>query len=213
METDRLVSLLATGVPPTDPHVLARRFSWALAAGALGATLLVVLFYGVRPDIGTMLATPLFWAKVALPLALAAGAVAVTARLSRPGVAVGLAWSGIGAPAAIVWLAAIAILLAAPAGTRLPLIMGQTWRSCPFNIAFLSIPGFVAAFVALRGLAPTRLRLAGAAAGLMAGATATIAYCLHCPEMGVPFWGVWYILGMLLPTAAGALAGPRWLRW
>lgn len=213
METDRLVSLLATGVTPTDPHALARRFSWALVAGALGATLLVVLCYGVRPDIGTMLVTPLFWAKVALPFTLAAGAVAVTARLSRPGVTVGLAWSGIGAPIAIVWLAAIAILLAAPAGTRIPLIMGQTWRSCPFNIAFLSIPGFIAAFVAVRGLAPTRLRLAGAAAGLMAGATATIAYCLHCPEMGVPFWGVWYVLGILLPTAAGALAGPRWLRW
>lgn len=51
------------------------------------------------------------------------------------------------------------------------------------------------------------------AAGLLAGSTATLAYCLHCPEMQVPFWGAWYLLGMLVPTLVGALAGPRLLRW
>jgi hypothetical protein len=42
---------------------------------------------------------------------------------------------------------------------------------------------------------------------------ATIAYCLHCPEMEIPFWGVWYLLGLLLSTVIGALIGPRVLRW
>ncbi|MEG0969467.1 MAG: NrsF family protein, partial [Pseudomonas sp.] len=27
------------------------------------------------------------------------------------------------------------------------------------------------------------------------------------------FWGVWYVLGMAIPTLIGALLGPRWLRW
>ncbi len=213
METDRLVTLLAAGVAPVDKHVAARRFSWALFAGALGATLLILVFYGLRPDIGEMLVTPLFWAKVALPVALAAGALAVTARLARPGVAVGAAWAGLAVPIAIVWIAGLTVWSIAPAGERASLLFGLTWRSCPFNIAFLSIPGFVAALAAVRGLAPTRLRLAGASAGAMAGATATVAYCLHCPEMGVPFWAVWYLLGMALPTAVGALIGPRYLRW
>jgi hypothetical protein len=31
--------------------------------------------------------------------------------------------------------------------------------------------------------------------------------------MGVAFWAVWYVLGMLVPTAIGALLGPRLLRW
>jgi Uncharacterized protein conserved in bacteria len=75
------------------------------------------------------------------------------------------------------------------------------------------VPTFIGVFWALRGLAPTRLRIAGAAGGLLAGATATLAYCLHCPEMGIPFWGVWYLLGMLLPTGLGAVLGPRLLRW
>jgi hypothetical protein len=213
MDTDRLVSLLAAGVTPVDPHVVARRFSSALAAGALGATLLVVVFYGLRPDLRAMLATPLFWAKVAFPVVLAAGALAVTARLARPGVAVRAAWSGIAVPVGILWLAGLAVWWAASPANRAELLFGHTWRSCPFNIAFLSIPGLVAALWAVRGLAPTRLRLAGAAAGAMAGAVATVAYCLHCPEMGVPFWAVWYVLGIALPTVAGALLGPRYLRW
>jgi hypothetical protein len=213
METDHLVSLLAAGVTPVDSHVVARRFNWALLAGSIGATLLVVIFYGLRPDIDVMLVTPLFWVKVALPVAVAAGSLAVTAGLSRPGVAVGSRWAGLALPIGLVWLAGFAVWWLAPSDAREALLFGHTWRSCPFNIAFLSIPGFVAAFGAVRGLAPTRLRLTGAAAGAMASATATVAYCLHCPEMGVPFWAVWYVIGMAIPAAAGALLGPRCLRW
>ncbi|WP_416236129.1 NrsF family protein [Pseudomonas citronellolis] len=31
--------------------------------------------------------------------------------------------------------------------------------------------------------------------------------------MGVPFWSIWYLPGMLLPTLLGAMLGPRLLRW
>jgi hypothetical protein len=80
-------------------------------------------------------------------------------------------------------------------------------------IALLSMPLFIAALRVMRGLAPTRLRLAGAAAGFAAGATAALVYCLHCPEMSPVFVGFWYLLGMLIPTALGALIGPRVLAW
>jgi hypothetical protein len=62
-------------------------------------------------------------------------------------------------------------------------------------------------------MAPTRLRLAGAAGGLAAGAAGALVYTLHCPELAAPFLASWYVLGMLIPTAAGALLGPRLLRW
>jgi hypothetical protein len=213
MKTDTLISLLAAGVTPVDRHVVVRRLTWALVAGTLGAALFVVLCYGIRPDIREMLTTPLFWAKMAFPTCLAVGALAVTLRLSRPGTAVGRAWAGLAFPVAVSWLCGLALWWLAPPEERESLLMGHTWRTCPFNIAFLSIPAFIAVRYAMRGLAPTRLRLAGAAAGLLAGATATVMYCLHCPEMGVPFWAVWYVLGMAIPTLVGAIAGPRWLRW
>ena len=65
----------------------------------------------------------------------------------------------------------------------------------------------------MKGLAPTRLALAGAAAGLLSGATAALVYALHCPEMEAPFLGVWYVAGMAVPFVVGALLGPLVLRW
>jgi hypothetical protein len=31
--------------------------------------------------------------------------------------------------------------------------------------------------------------------------------------MSAAFWALWYVLGMLVPTVAGALLGPKWLHW
>ena len=213
MNTDALVSILASNVRPVGRHVAVWRFACALLAGLSGATLLVVLCYGVRPDIHAMLVSPLYWAKIAFPACMATAALAVTALLSRPGIAVNRAWAGLIFPVGLLWLGGMGVWVFMPPEARESLLMGRTWRSCSFNIAFLSIPGLIAVFQAVRGLAPTRLRLTGAAAGLLAGAIATTAYCLHCPEMGVPFWAVWYVLGMATPALLGALAGPRWLRW
>jgi hypothetical protein len=91
--------------------------------------------------------------------------------------------------------------------------MGQTALVCPLLIALVSTPMFIAFVWLMRSLAPTRLRVAGAAAGFAAGAIGALVYSLHCPEYAAPFLGLWYVLGMLLPTLVGALAGPRLLRW
>jgi hypothetical protein len=213
MKTEDLISLLATGAPPVDRHVVARRFAPALIAGGLGSTLLMALVFGVRHDLATVAATPVFWLKLALPFFLALGALAATTRLSRPGVAAGMAWAAMAWPVAAVWVGAIALLSLAPPDARLALVMGQTWRVCPLNIALLSVPSFITVFWALRGLAPTRLRVAGFTGGLLASATATLAYSLHCPEMEMSFWAVWYLLGMAIPAGIGAWLGPRLLRW
>jgi hypothetical protein len=62
-------------------------------------------------------------------------------------------------------------------------------------------------------MAPTRLRLAGAAAGLLAGGVAATVYGLHCQEMTAAFVVTWYSLGVAASVAVGALLGPRLLRW
>ena len=213
MKTDELISLLAAGEGPVDRHCLARRFGLALLIGAVGAVLLTVLVYGVRSDLAEVARTPLFWAKLALPSSLALLALQLSRRLARPGNGGGAGWWALGVPLLLVWLGAGLSLAGVAPDARAELILGRTWRTCALNIGLLCVPALIAVFWALRGLAPTRLRQAGAAGGLLAGATATVAYCLHCPEMEVPFWGVWYVLGMLIPTAVGALLAPRLLRW
>ena len=213
MKTDDLVTMLAAGAGPVESGATTRRYATALGWGAFGATLLMAILLGVRPDLAEAVRLPMFWLKLAFPGCLAAGALYAVARLSRPGVQLGRVSAALAAPVLAMWLLAAFALMTAAAGEREELIFGSTWNECPQWIAMLSLPVFVAAMWAMKGLAPTRLALAGAAGGLLAGAVGTLIYALHCPEMEAPFLATWYLLGMLIPTAAGALIGPRLLRW
>ncbi|CAE6744921.1 putative anti-sigma-F factor NrsF [Paraburkholderia nemoris] len=213
MRTDDLVGLLSTGITPAKSGTVARRFGISLPIAAIGATALMATVFGVRPDLSAIIKTAIFWEKLAFPLCLAIGALIATVRLARPGAKVGTGWPIMAIPVVIVWIAAIAVLVSAAPQDRLPAILGQSWRACPFNILLLAVPGFFAIFWAVKGLAPTRLRLAGAISGLLASSIATVAYCFHCPEMNPAFWSIWYVVGMLLPAALGAVLGPKLLRW
>jgi len=213
MRTDDLVGLLSTGITPVRRGTAARRFGISLPIAMLGATALMATVFGVRPDLGAVVNTPIFWEKLALPLCLAIGALIATVRLARPGTKVGAAWPIMATPVLVVWIAAITIVVTAAPEERLPAILGHSWRSCPFNILLLAVPGFIAIFWTVKGLAPTSLRFAGAACGLLASSIATVAYCFHCPEMSPAFWSVWNMAGMLLPAALGAVLGPQLLRW
>ncbi|MGE0355905.1 MAG: NrsF family protein [Burkholderiales bacterium] len=213
MRTDQLIEMLAREPEPVPPGAVRRRHAAALGWGLAGSAVLLALFLGVRDDLAEASRLPMFWVKLALPLLLLALAVAGAARLSRPGVALGRVAAGMPLPVLGIWaLAGVALVAAAP-GERVAMLMGETWRSCPFNIAMLSAPFLAGAFWAMRGLAPTRLALAGAFAGLMAGAAGALVYCLHCPEMSPAFIGTWYLLGIAIPAVAGYLLGPRLLRW
>jgi hypothetical protein len=213
MRTDNLIATLAADVAPVNPRSVERRFVYALLGAACGALVLLLPIYGVRADLSALMTRPIFWVKVAFPLTLACAAMVATARLSRPGAALGRVWTGFAAPVALASIAALAVLWLAPQEARLALLMGHTWRTCSLNIALLSVPGLVAILAAVRSLAPTRLPLAGATAGLLAGAVGALAYCLRCPETSVPFWATWYLLGMAIPAVVGALLGRLVLRW
>lgn len=181
--------------------------------GLAVALLLLVLFPGTRADLDRLFATPAFWLKLALPLSLWISALAISARLASPGALPHRLWLGIAGPAGVAWLLATLAVASAPPELREALVLGRTWRTCSLNIAMLALPCLALMLWALRGLAPTQLRLSGAMAGLFAGATGALAYCLHCPEMQIPFWATWYLAGMSIPTVAGALLGPLALRW
>lgn len=213
MKTDDLIALLAQPEGAAARSTPPRRFAWAVPAGLAGSALMMVLVLGIRADLGDALRLSAFWWKLAYALGLAAGALVVTRRLARPGRRLEFSWLGLAVPVLAALVAALVVLSRAPDASRLPLVLGSTWSVCPLLIALLSVPALIAITWAIRGLAPTRLALAGAAGGLLAGALATVAYSLHCPEMEIPFWAVWYTLGMLVPAAAGGLLGPRLLRW
>lgn len=213
MKTDTLIDLLAADAAPVDPRRPARRLQAALAAGLGAAVLWILGAYGPRPDLAAVWTSGPFLMKVGFTGTVALTAAVAAWRSGHPGWGLGpwrWAWA---LPLALLWALAGVALAQAGAGERTDLVMGSTWRSCALNVALAALPAWLALGWALRAMAPTRPALTGALAGWAAGGVGALAYSLHCPEVQAPFLGVWYVLGMAVPAAAGAWAGPRAWRW
>jgi len=213
MKTDDLVAMLATGVEPVPHRAATRRLVYALLVGLPLAAAIMLSEYGLRRDLVQAMFWPMLWVKVLFPFFIGWGGFVVAQRLARPGVRVGRAWIVLAVPVLVIGFLGAMAWFGAPAGQRMALLMGQTWRTCAFNIALISVPVFVGGLLAVRGLAPTRPAMAGAAVGALAGGAGATVYALHCPEIAAPFLAVWYVAGMLIPVAIGAALGPRLLRW
>ena len=213
MKTDDLIEMLATGPDVAVTRVPAGRNVLLVLAALLLSGVIMAITLGVLPNLMQALTLPAFWLKVVFSAALAAAGWLAARRLSAPGASTSMLPLLAGAPVALIWLVAAVLLAQAAPEARAELFWGSTWRYCPVLITIMSLPVFAATLSIMRQLAPTRLRLAGAAAGLASGGAAAAVYCLHCPEMSAAFVGFWYLLGMLVPTAIGALIGPRVLAW
>ena len=213
MRTDDLIAVLATDPQPVAPGRAERRFLALLALGPVFALALMFVLLHPRPDLAAAMHLPMFWVKVIWPALVGVAACVLLLRLGHPGARLGASPFAALAPTVLVMAAGCAVLAQAPAADRLPLVLGETWFECPFLIALLSAPALFLSVAALRSLAPTRLPLAGAAAGLFAGAAGAFAYAFHCPELQAPFLAVWYVLGMAIPAVVGAALGRRLLRW
>jgi hypothetical protein len=153
-----------------------------------------------------------FWMKFLYTLALAVLGFVILTRQARAGQQAGGAAMALAAPVAALIVAA-GVQMSAPNADVAGMVMGQTWMVCPWLILILSLPLTLCLMLALRQLAPTRLALAGAAAGLSGGAIAATIYGFHCPEMAAPFLLIWYTLGILVSAGVGALLGPSLLKW
>ncbi|KAB8066701.1 NrsF family protein [Janthinobacterium violaceinigrum] len=215
MKTDDLIAMLASGpdVAAAPPPGAYWRAGAILGAGLLASVALMAMLLGVRPNLEQLALLPDFWIKVGFVICLCLAASHVGRRLCVPGASTRALPLLIAVPLLLMWALGALILNEAPPEQRAELFWGATWRSCPLLIAMLSLPLLAAVLRLMRQLAPTRLRLAGAAGGFAAGALAALVYCLHCPELAASFVGFWYVLGMLVPTALGAALGPKMLAW
>lgn len=213
MKTDEWIELLARSPAGLTAALAGRRFAAALGWAAAGALLLMAVLLGVRADIANAATGAMFWVKLLFGAAIAGFAWPASMRLGRPGAPLGVLGWGMAAPFVLLWAIGAVVLVDLDPLRRDAIVFGRTWRSCTLLIGLLSLPGFVALLWALRGLAPTRPAGAGACAGLAAGGVAATVYALHCPETDAPFLAAWYAVGVAIPALAGALVGPRVLRW
>jgi hypothetical protein len=213
VETDDLIQTLSAKPVPVAPGAVARRILAGLGLGAATSTLLMIAWLGVRPDLREAMATGMFWVKFAYTLLTGLFLTAALTRLARPGGKLGAFALAIAAPLAALVAMATARLLGADPEMRMPLMMGDSADVCPWRIFIIGLPVLAGAVWAMRGLAPTRLTVAGLVAGGCAGAFGAAIYGFHCNETASPFVAIWYTLGMGAVAALGGLAGSRWLRW
>jgi hypothetical protein len=212
MKTDALIALLSQDLTPARRGMVLRALLLGLTGGVLLAVLAMMLLLKPRPDLHAAMAGGPFWMKIAYTAALAVLGLMIVQRQARASADCRYPMLALAVPVvALIMLAAVQ--LSAPQADSAALLMGQTWTVCPWLILALALPVYAGLLLALRQLAPTRLTLAGAAAGLAAGASAATVYGFHCPETAAPFILVWYSLGIALAAGLGALAGPRFLRW
>lgn len=213
MNTDELIRTLARDVAPVPRGAVRRRILLGIGAGALVSIAIAVLGMGLRADLSAAVMGFPFWMKWAYTGSLAAGAFALTAQLARPDSQRVRGLWVLAVPIAVLALLGAFELIRTPPGEWLRMWLSVSWRECPWRVLALATPIFVGLLWSFRSLAPTRLRAAGAAAGLAAGAFAAMVYCLHCPEVSAIFVLTWYSLGILAASGIGALLGPRLLHW
>jgi hypothetical protein len=213
MKTDELITLLSTNLEPVDRKAVARALWVALAAGLIVAIGLALAGLGLRADLTTARALAFLAIKLAFAIGIVGLAMVYLTRLARPGGERRISPILVALPfLAIVALAAIS-LGAAPRSYWDRMIVGDQWLECLLSIPIIAIVPFAISIWAVRQSAPTNLARAGAFAGLIAGGVSAMGYALHCTDDSLPFIAVWYGGTIVLCTLAGALLGPRLLRW
>lgn len=211
MKTDDLIRSLAQDSAPRMS--LAQALLYGFLPGVAVSLVFYSLAIGLRPHLFTLLPDWRILFKIAFPVAVFACAGPLALQLARP--------RGDPRPLVLI-LIALLIVLAGAVLIELAVVPPNLWRVrlighnalvCMVLIPLMSAAPLVGTLIALHRGAPDNPGLAGAVAGLFAGAFGASLYATHCPDDSPLFVATWYTLAVLVVMAVGALAGSRWLRW
>jgi hypothetical protein len=213
VKTEKLIEMLSTNLEPVGGGELRNVVLTALAGGAVVAFCLMLAIFGVPADV---LGGENFGLKL-LGLAFTLGLVGASAsflvRLARPGDPGRQPLIPIGLLFLAMLVAGVVALLLANSASWGGMIFGPQWAACLICIPLFAIAPFTALVWALQKGAPTGLARTGAIAGLLAGALGAAIFAFHRPGGSIPFMTLWYGGPIVLCALAGAILGPRLLRW
>ena len=215
MNTDRLIDMLSAELEAVNSGRLGRTLILAIVTG--GAIAFALMLVTVGPRSGLESAASIEWTAVKLLFALSVigtGALVLN-RSMRPGLEDATSWTLILFPFLAALAVAFAVLLGQPQAWR-ELVRGATtfssMRCLLLILSFAAIPLAVVIY-ALRQGAPTRLRLCGGIAGIVAGGIGAAAYAFNCRSDTIPFIAIWYGAAIVICAVVGTQLGPRVLRW
>jgi hypothetical protein len=151
--------------------------------------------------------------KFVVTLTLALCTLPLIRSLSTPGAAIASRFPLLLLAPALLAAAIAAELLFVPPAQWMARTIGTNNLFCLTFIPLIGAAPLAAFLAALRYGAPTRPALAGAVAGLLAGAVSASFYAAHCTDDSPLFVAVWYSLAIAVLAGIGALAAPRLLQW
>jgi hypothetical protein len=185
----------------------------AIPIGLAVSLMPFLLLIGLRPNLADAAATVPFMLKPVEMLILTTAAAALVLRLAQPGAPWRRAALAAALAPALMIAAVIVELLVVPRAEWLVRLAGAHWHICVVNMVLLALPMLAAILIGLRAGAPTRPALAGAGAGLLAGALSATLYIAHCPDDSPLFVAAWFTSAIAIVTAIGSTIGARLLRW
>lgn len=211
MQTGKLIDALAADAGLKPPAMAG---AWLLALLAAVAVAAAVFFatLGPRPDFAIAAETPRFLFKFVVTLVLLASALPGLVAIARPGARLVRTWLLVAAPLLLV-AAVIGELVVLPSDLRATRWIGTNALLCMVFIPVIGLGPLAAFLLGLRHGAPTRPALAGAMAGVSAGALAATFYAAHCVDDSPLFVATWYTLAIAALAVIGALGGRYVLRW
>ena len=171
------------------------------------------LILGPRPDFMASLGRIRFDMKFVETGLLALAAIPLAMAMGRPAASLRSRVIWLAVPAACLFAAVLAELLAVPSSLWMTRMIGWNSRTCLTAIPAIGAPVLALFLWGLKQRAPTRPTAAGAVAGLAAAGIAAFFYASHCTDDSPLFVALWYPLATLILVAAGAIAGNRLLRW
>ena len=213
MQTDDLIAQLSGRLEPVKQGAVARLLAGAAMLGIAGSIVVMLAMIGLRHDLSAAMVSFGMWTKLVYTFVIAVFGFWLVERAGRPGAEMTRPLLLLALPLLAILLLSALQMSSANQADMPALVMGRSSRVCAFLVTMTALPTLAATFWALKRLAPTRLSLAGAGAGLFAGAAGAFVYCFHCTESAAPFIAIWYTLGIAAVTALGAALGPRLLRW
>jgi hypothetical protein len=216
VNTDHLIDLLGANLEPVGRVRFGRTLFVALLTSGAAAFVVMMATVGPRADLDST--AHLWWTAVKLLFAVSVigTAAPLLLRSMRPGLEKETHPEIIFLPFLAFIAAALAMLLFVTPQTWSEMLRGATSASparCLLCIIFFAVVPFAALVWTLRHSAPTRLKLSGAIAGVVAGGLGAAAYAVNCRSDTIPFIAVCYSTAIALCAFIGAQVGPRLLRW
>ena len=216
MNTDRLIDMLSADPEPVHSVRLGRLLILAIIAGAVASFGLMLATFGPRPDIQSTAHLEWLAVKLIFALSVVGTAAPLLNRSMRPGLEDETNWLLIFLPFSAAIAISIAMMLLGQPREWGAMLRGATAVSsvrCLLCIVFFAAIPLTVVICTIRRGAPTRLKLCGGIAGILAGGVGAAAYAFTCTSDTIPFIAIWYGAAIVLCAVAGAQLAPRVLRW